>query len=295
MAENIAIIPAHKIDHSKWNACVRNADNGLIYASADYLDQLADNWTGLVINDYETIMPIPWRRKYGIRYAYDVPFVQQLGIFTKSKKAPVANMIAAMFTFCKYGDYHFNFENVVAHSTSRTNYVLPLNQGIADNFSEGTRQNIKRSEKFELRYLHGSIEEAVDIYQSSYGTAITHVPGNTFGNFKSACKQLQQQVIIRKMVDGHQNTMAIALLLRDNRRLYNIMNTTVPQGRATEANYSLLSNIFLEFKDSGLLFDFEGSDIDGIGHFYKKFGAINQPYPAFHFNCLPWPLNLIKK
>ena len=73
------------------------------------------------------------------------------------------------------------------------------------------------------------------------------------------------------------------------------MNSTPPEGKKAEANYYLLSSMWQEFDRSGLTFDFEGSDLPGVGDFYKKFGGINVPYYKLHFNHLPWPMKLFKK
>ena len=50
-----------------------------------------------------------------------------------------------------------------------------------------------------------------------------------------------------------------------------------------------------EFAGKPLLFDFEGSDIQGVKSFYEKFGAVNQPYFHYHHNQLPGILKLLKK
>src|SRR4051812_44510423 len=75
------IIPSQEINAGKWNNCIINSGANRIYAKHIYLQHLADNWCGLVMNDYAAVMPIVWRYKWGIRYAYDAPFIQQLGLF----------------------------------------------------------------------------------------------------------------------------------------------------------------------------------------------------------------------
>jgi hypothetical protein len=52
------------------------------------------------------------------------------------------------------------------------------------------------------------------------------------------------------------------------------MNSTLPEGKKKEANYFLLSRLWMEFEGSGMIFDFEGSDIPGVKEFYKKFGGL---------------------
>lgn len=301
MNAEILKIPSHKIDCSKWNDCISRSANGLIYATTDYLDHIADNWTGIVVNDYDIVMPVVWRKKYGISYAYDVPFIQQLGIFSTKAAIPYDKLMEVLFSACKYGDYNFNFGNNIAGTTICSNFILPLGstyENIEKKFSIDTRQNIRRSYEYDLSCVKGSIDEAVDIYQQTYGSRLMHVTSRQFENFKSICRLLQNRdggVIVRKVVNSSDAILAIVLLLKDNRRLYNLMNSVLPEGRPVEANYFLLSNIWTEFQGSDYLFDFEGSDLPGVKKFYQKFGAVNQPYYRMHFNHLPWLLKLVKR
>src|SRR5215216_511602 len=85
MRNEIEIIPSYNIDREKWDRCVNESSNAMIYAASAYLDHIADNWTGIVAKDYEQVMPVAWRKKFGIRYSYQIPFVQQLGIFCGKK------------------------------------------------------------------------------------------------------------------------------------------------------------------------------------------------------------------
>ena len=56
------------IDRQKWDQCIDRAGNGRIYGYSWYLDIMSNNWDALVLGDYQLIMPLPWRKKYGIRY-----------------------------------------------------------------------------------------------------------------------------------------------------------------------------------------------------------------------------------
>src|SRR5687768_5804317 len=80
------------IDRSKWNACIARSTNGHIYATAEYLDHMAAHWDGLVMGDYEAVMPLTCNKKYGIHYLYQPPLTAQLGLFGIN---PTAEMLAS--------------------------------------------------------------------------------------------------------------------------------------------------------------------------------------------------------
>ena len=72
------------------------------------------------------------------------------------------------------------------------------------------------------------------------------------------------------------------------------MSTTFPDGRKPGANHFMLYEFIKEFSGQNLILDFEGSEIPSINFFYKKFGAIEQPYPFVRINKLK-PLHRLLK
>ena len=59
----------HKeIDFKKWDNCIESAINRNIYATTWYLDLVCKNWDALILNDYEAVMPLPWNKKWGVKY-----------------------------------------------------------------------------------------------------------------------------------------------------------------------------------------------------------------------------------
>jgi hypothetical protein len=301
MAEQLEILPSHKINSAKWNACVLGSSNSLIYAHCSYLNHLAGDWHGIVVDDYVAVMPVPWRKKFGIRYTYDVPFIQQLGWFQQEKIMNVSLFTKKLFEFIKYGDYTFNFQNhaEVKNVSSCTNYILDLSHNydaLKINFSLDVANNIKKAYRHELKYSAGNYNIAIDLYKKLYEQRTPHVKAVDYENFKKLCKVFgQANVLTRNVYNNTNELLATSLLLKDEKRLYNIMNSTTEQGRKMEANYFLFDNMLKEFSNSNFLFDFEGSDIPGVKSFYEKFGAVNQPYSRLHFNHLSFPLNLLKR
>ena len=296
----IDIIPSYKIDQQKWNACIGESKNSLIYAYAFYLDYMCNNWHAIILNDYEAIMPVPWRKKFGIRYCYDVPFIQQLGIFCSVNEEWNELFLESLFQFCKYGDYNFNFNNRIVTS-SRNNFIIDLSQNYQssyNNYKDDLINNLKKAAKQEFIYAKDcDYKNAITLYKETYGDRLKNVHASDYTNFEKVCAHLADtnDVIIRSAMSHSNQLLSIALLLKDEHRLYNIMNTPLEEGRRTEANHFLLNEIIKEFAGSDLIFDFEGSDIPGVKSFYEKFGAINQPYYSLHFNKLPAPIRWLKK
>ena len=299
---NISIIPSHEIDCKRWDECISQSSNDIIYAHSFYLNAMCDDWCGLIINDYETVLPIPFRKKLDITYSYTPAFIQQLGLFGKEKTLNDA-IIQSIKKYFRFGDIMLNFENqisAVQKIKSLTNLIIVLSdsyESIQSHYKKDVLLNIKKSEKENLVYTDSNdVEYVIQLYQLHYQSRTKHTTAKDYSNFTKLILQLHQtNHCIAKAVEYNGIIVAAALLLKDNKRIYNIMNVVTEEGRKKEANYFLMNNIIQEFAGTELIFDLEGSDLPGVKSFYQKFGAINQPYFHWHFNDLPWYIKLVKK
>lgn len=306
----IAYLPYHEIDKCKWDACINNATNKLIYAESFYLDMMSENWDAIVLNDYEAVMPLTWKRKFGIKYLYQPAFFQQGGIFSNKlpdKKTCIAfiSTAAAQFKFAEITLNHLN-RNFLKESdfkfSFRNNYVLQLNKPyeyLSKQYDIYIKQRLKRLQKFELQYkISTDYTNAIKTYKKLYKDKMNGLKNKDYEHFESLCKYYlkEKRLVVREVWDKDgENMMACALLLKDDNRLYNIASSIFTEGKRKLANYFLYDAIIKEFSGHKLSLDFEGSDIPGIAYFYKKWANENQQYPFLKWNQLPKAIQWIKK
>src|SRR5579863_4442036 len=129
-----------QIDPAKWDACISASPNGLIYAQSFYLDAMASHWDALILNEYETIMPLTWNKKYGISYLYQPAFTASLGIFGKNlTESLVENFIHAIPRKFKIVEIALNAGNIFNSSSGfsilHNNYTLSLKKEYASLFA----------------------------------------------------------------------------------------------------------------------------------------------------------------
>jgi hypothetical protein len=296
----LEILSSDKIDKQKWDECVKLSANSLIYATSVYLDHMADNWDGIIAEDYKFVMPAPWRKKFGIKYCYDVPFVQQLGLFgINLQEEHLSAFKRGLQKSYRYGDYSFNYVNPVHAAAARNNYILPLSskyEVLKQFYSSNLAGNLSKLNNRDLQYQPGGTNEAIALFKNLYAKRFPHVTENDYKNFAALCQSKEQEnnLIIRQVVAGDE-ILSAALFLKDDRRIYNLMPSTTEQGRQRSAGHYLFDCMIKEFSHSGMMLDFEGSDIPGIEKFYAGFGAVNQPYFKLHFNRLPVLLKVFKR
>jgi len=296
----LQLLSSCDIDKHAWDECLYNSAAPFIYASSVYLDAMADNWDGIVAGDYDCIMPIPWRKKFGIKYCYAAPFIQQLGVFGKdAHRQTVDDYIKLLPENFRYGDYAFNYLNAVSNAKPSNNYILSLASRYSATsffYTDKLKADLSKAAKNPLIYTKATIAEAIDLFCELYSERVINISAKDYSNFYGLCmlKEKEGDLIVRKICLGNQ-IMAISLLMKDKFRLYNLISCTTKEGRGVQAGHFLYDNLIKEFSQTGLVLDFEGSEIPGIAHFYKSFGAINQPYPKIHFNKLPYLLQLFKR
>ena len=66
----IRYLKNHEINTEKWDECIMNAFNGIVYAYSWYLDIVHETWDALIEGDYERVMPLPVSEKCGVSYIF---------------------------------------------------------------------------------------------------------------------------------------------------------------------------------------------------------------------------------
>ena len=107
---SIKYIHREHLDEEKYNQCIDTSLQSKIYAFSWYLDIVCDNWDVLVLDDYEAVMPIPWRKKYGIKYVYPPFWVLQLGVFS-NEVIDENEFLTPLFNKFKFVELRMNTHN----------------------------------------------------------------------------------------------------------------------------------------------------------------------------------------
>jgi hypothetical protein len=308
LMENVQYLLHHQVDKKKWDDCINQSANRLIYAKSFYLDAMAANWDGVVLNNYEAVMPLTWKKKWGITYLYQPAFIQQGGIFFTSQLSEdvIKAFIGRAFSTFKFAEITFNYLNDLSglnglQVSRRNNYVLPLAKSYPEiyaGYPASITKNLKRAKSFGLEYLQDdNYNSILNLYENLYAKRLPYFSSNDFINFASVCKIMRQlnNLVIRKVINTKNELLAAVILLKDNNRLYNIISCVTKAGRDAEANYFLYDRIIQEFCNANYMLDFEGSDVKGIADFYSRFKAINQTYPFAKVNNLNPIIKVFKR
>ena len=292
------------IDTAKWDNCITQSSNGLIYAYSWYLDTMSKKWDALVLNDYETVMPLTWNKKYGIHYLYQPWFCASLGIF--SKKAitgkTVEQFLNAVPDKFKYWDISLNHQNLISPApypfTERMNYVLHLNQSyqaITANYRTNLKRNIKKAEASNLQIKKNIPLQDILLLAKETMQRISPISDEELERFsalyKKAKKHQQAETLGIYLKD---ELLASAAFLYSHNRWYYILVGNHPNGKTIGASHYLIDRFIHAHAGEEALLDFEGSDVRNLAFFYSSYGAVEEKYPAIRMNKLPKLLKWLK-
>jgi hypothetical protein len=302
MQNNWQYLKRNQLDLSKWDQCIRNAENGRVYALAEYLDHTTQNWDALVYGNYEIVMPLPWKKKLGIRYVYTPPFVQQLGLFGSNLNHDISargfEMAASRF---RWIDFNVNesFAHSAASSRFKTNYVIELDRdyesiraGYTTQCNTNLQKAIRRGCRFEEML---PVSEVIRLYRSAYGSR--HAANDTdYHRFEMLMNNPSRfKVYTHGVRDDETNELIFgALIIEFGNRLYYAMGAPTEKGRNARATYFFIDQLLQRFAGSKRIFDFEGSDLPNVAEFYQRFGPKKEQYLHMKINNLPSFMRMFK-
>jgi len=280
-----------EINIQKWDACIQNACNSLVYAESWYLDIVSPSWEALILGDYEYVMPLPVKRKYGISFLVQPPLTQQLGIF--SKNSIDNNMVESFINKIPYRSYHLNFneQNPFQKGELQPNFVLNLNkdeQTIFSNYSTNTKRNIKKAR-------NSNIEIKTDVSAKDFLTFYCSTEKNYPVDPETKVKKLieesfrREKTILYGAYNIKNELVSTLCLLHSPQRLIYLLPVSNEEGKENLAMFRMVDIIIQNYMNNNLLLDFYGSNVKSIARFYESFGAeINYYYSIKHWSINDW-------
>ena len=302
---NIRFVPNAELDKAKWDACIDTAGNGLIYGYSFYLDAMARHWDGLVLDDYEAVMPLTWNKKYGVHYLYQPFLCAQLGLFGRKITVHILDaFLASVPKKFSYWDIYLNHQNVFPLSDfnlyRRNNFVLNLDRSYSElykGYRENIQRNIRKAQQAGcIAMKEFDAEQVITLALPQMNIHIKETEEN-IGRFREIYKYLhtKKQALSYGIFSADNELLASCIFFFSHDRAYYILVGNHPNGRTLGASHALVDAFIKDHAGENILLDFEGSDIRNLAFFYSSFGAMEESYAAVRLNKLPWYLKWLKK
>ncbi|HTE23383.1 hypothetical protein [Flavitalea sp.] len=293
-----------EIDEVKWNQTVRGSKGAVIYGLTYSLDLLGGSWDALVAGDYRYILPLPYRKKFGIRYLYTPTFIQRLDVYGNDCNEEIRAMfLIALERHYSYADIDLAFSSPETDwsSRARVNYVLPLLEGydlIAGAYQEEATKCLRKANSRHCRFT-GNVppNDVIALYRKTYGEKAACSDDDYGGMLSFAVDAGKSGNLLSCGVENKDTgeLYFAAMFFVFEKRIYYLLGAPTVSGRTARAGYFMIDSIIRQYSGEDIVLDFEGSDIPGVATFYQKFSPQTEIYYHLHYNHLPFLFRWFKK
>jgi hypothetical protein len=300
----IVYLKNSEIDKEQWDSCIKASRSLKPYAYSWYLDIMAPGWEALIDDDYDSVFPIPARKRFGIKYIATPIFLQQLGAFSpdKSSENSINEFLDYMPEFYRLVDLCIGQKVARKEFTlmERSNFELDLTipyEKLWNNFQSDCRRNIEKAltKKIELAY-DITPGELIDLFITLKERTIKGIKLRDFqrlNNLMDYCLKSKKGRIIG--VRAARNKIVFGLFIIETSGYINLFFTlNTPESRERRINYFVINEIIKAKASNKIILDFAGSSIPSIATFMSSFGSSNNPYYRIYRNTLPWPIRMFK-
>ncbi|MBP5206094.1 MAG: GNAT family N-acetyltransferase [Bacteroidales bacterium] len=281
------------IDATRWNETVGASGFPTVFCTYEMLDALVGGatWNALVMDDYDYVMPLPERSKFGVHYVYSPFFVSQMGIF--SAKPVTAQITSDFFNALPSADKHVDLllnqsnatDFIDSYTISLVTHTLALYkdyQELSSAYSQNTRRNVKAARKSDLvmKSDEVGVEQVVRLFQENRGQRkeVRFKPKD-YEILTQAASVLKSQGLL-EVLSVHTREgqlIAGALMVRDFQRYRFWFSGRDAQFADQKAMFFLLDEFIARHAGTPFLLDFNGSMNENVARLYKGFGG--QPLP----------------
>lgn len=301
MPNLIRYLAHSEIDKAKWDSFISLSVNGIIYAYSWYLDRTAPGWDALVLDDYEAVMPLPKRRKFGINYIFQPYLTQQLGVFYGEKQVDISQFFSYIPKKFRHITLNLNEHNTVKENVLRENknFLLNISHSYNDIY-KGYHRNCKRNLK---KAQNAGFQKTREISAKEFSDFIREnleekIPGEAHTTFQTIAELVQIAFVKGKgellgLTDSKGILHAAGFFLKSKSRLIFSVCASTKYGKENQAMYLLVDYQIKNNCGQYDYFDFSGSNHPGIAYFNSTFGAIPATYCTVQLNRLPSRINLL--
>lgn len=294
-----------EIDKAQWDRLLLDCPDRSWYVQSWVLDACCPKWEAL-IDDDGAIMPLIWRRKYGLDYLYQPYVLQQQGVFApwRDDRLDTAFLDAVPPRF-KYWDIHLNAAMHVRGGrddrlTPSINHDLLLEADASTlraGYSQGHRRNLRKAGDDPPVVLR-------NVTASEFTALFERTTGKRFDNIPEGGMLLVERVISGALERGQCTLLgvreegaliaAVCFMEWEGRSIL-LKSANDKAGIDRRAMFHLVDRYISEHAGTGTVLDFAGSNTPSVARFYAGFGARSSIYLRLVRNRLPVPFKWFKR
>ena len=277
-------IPYSDIDFEKYDRCIENSVQKNFYAKKEILDFLCEAWEMLVYGDYEFVMPVPIKKKYGLKIVLTPLFCQQLGVFGPEKISEIEQSFLNYFkNNYQYYLYQFNADNDFKDAlVLKKNYVIKKTEYalLRKKYFKGRKSSVKSAQHLSCKTLTLNVE-LINFIEDNFKGLDKLSDLQFFMDYLEFLEDKNYLKLFGAFEENKLLNLAITIEGDETNYLLGLVNeaSTIKKDGASFLIDQLLQNTISQKN-----FNFMGSSIRGIEVFFKSFGAELCAFPVLQNN-----------
>jgi hypothetical protein len=296
----------HTLDKNKWDALVKESPAANLCHESWFMDIMAPGWELLVQNDYEAAFLITPRKKWGMKYLYQPPLIQQGGVFSRYDETIDAGpYLEVIKQNIKFAEITLNSGNFLLRDDIEKKYLRNQTLSLSKTgdelekaYSENHRRNIRKGKNAGLQYREDApVEKIVSFFRENPGNNQVSLKNSDYENLIRMAGEGKNRGRIQTpgVYDAGGNLVAGIILGVFPGRITLLFSGQNPSGKDRAAMFFLIDEILKRNSGQNAIFDFEGSNAEGLSRFYGGFGSSDSVYLHIRYNSLPFPWSMLKK
>ena len=285
-----------EVDKAKWNQCVETSLAATFFADYDFLCLADPEWGALIKGNYEAVMPLPHRSKYGVSYIFSPPFYFRLGVFSPTPLTPAdvnefVRHIPARFVQVDLNLNESNSDELFKKKTFfQVSHRLKLDEPyevLHKGFSRSHKHNIKVAGTFQpVLDKNVQVGDVIALFRSNRGRdKHIRISDADYDTFVKMTDFMHRRGLLENwgIRDEEGRLLAGACFLRDHNYLWFWFSGRDESHSERRAMFYLMDRYIEAHAGSGLIFGMSGSKNENVSQLYRGFGAERYTYPALNF------------
>lgn len=287
------LIQRTEIDTRRWDQKIAQSGVENVFLYSWYLDAVCPNWAALVTENYNTLLPVPYTTKLGVKQFIQAPFTREYDIVG----AEFGWNDALAFLAGKFKSIHFRNEQkgILKGGKKRMHQWINLTEDFQQSYSTNAKRILKKKSAFQLVAATNPVI-LLNLFKEHVAPKIESISAADLVALeqlmKNSLKNRQGELLL--VLDGNE-TVAGGFFLSDKKRITYLKGAATDAAKKEGAMYFLIDQAMRRYEGNYATFDFGGSDIEAVAGFYHKFGAADRIYYDYVSNDLPFWFKTLKK
>ncbi|MFQ3297269.1 MAG: hypothetical protein ACI9JT_000395 [Polaribacter sp.] len=289
----------------KYNECIENSVQSRIYAYSWYLDIVADNWDVLVQDDYTAVMPIPFRRKFGVNYVYPPFWLLELGFFSLKDSIDYKAFFKVLFGEFKSIELRLNTKNNIEASESfliekqmQTLSIKEDYEAIFNGYRKDRKKDLRKSKKIDLiEKWNDDPQKLIQLFKANVGKRTPYIVDKDYKVLSELMKICIKKRVgeVLSIYNSESKLVASGFFLKHKTEVTILVSSTDFDNRKNGENTYLIDRAIYKYQKTFGIFNFGGSSMQQIAKYFLSFGAKTSQYQQVKYNNLPYLIKLFKR